>query len=313
MVSFSPTALVLDEMADLALYERYRAIVSQPELIHLFDRLIKEEQKHVAFWRKRAKGAPMRLDTGRAFKVGCLATFGRLFGASGMLLVLEAVEVHGIRKYLDLWNSSRDSAFCADIMAILKDELQHEDHMITHVAGRSVKPEGIRNAFLGFNDGSVEILGAVSGFSMAFTSVGHVLIAGFTVAVAGALSMAVGGFMATSAEEEVAALDKMRRRALSIEAEEREGESLASPFKAAITVGITYLVGALVPIAPFVFGARNAVPSMIVSGVLILCVSATLAFLSGMRIRRRLLMNGGLIVCAVVISTLLGHVLERWN
>lgn len=313
MSSFSPTTLVLDEMADLALYQRYRAFVAQPELIRLFDRLITEEEKHVAFWRKRAKEAPTRLNAARSLKVWCLGVFGRTFGVSGMLLVLEAVEVHGIRKYLDLWTSSRDIAFRKDIKAILKDELQHEDHMITLVAGRSVKPAGIRNAFLGFNDGSVEILGAVSGFSVAFTSVRHVLIAGLTVAVAGALSMAVGAFMATSAEEEVAALDKMRRRALSVEAEEREGESLTSPFKAAVIVGVTYLVGALVPIAPFVFGAKNVLPSIVVSGVLILGVSVTLAFLSGMRIRRRLLMNSGLIALAVSVSILLGHVLERWN
>jgi predicted membrane protein (TIGR00267 family) len=310
---FSPATLVLDEMADLALYETYRAYVRRPELIKLFDHLIAEEKKHVAFWKKKVDQPPMKLDASRAFKLRCLTLFGRMFGVSGMLLVLEAVEVHGIRKYLDLWSSAPEGSLRKDVLIILKDELQHEDHVITQVAGRSVRPEEIRNAFLGFNDGSVEILGAVSGFSAAFGNVWHILIAGFTVAVAGALSMAVGAFMATSAEREVAALDKLRRQALSIEAEKKEAESLSSPLKAAAIVGITYLVGALVPIAPFLFGATNALPSILVSGCLILIVSASLAFLSGMRIRRRLLMNGGLIAFAVAISTLLGLFLERWN
>ncbi len=313
MNHFSPSTLVLDEMADLALYQNFRKNLRQPELIRLFDTLIIEEKKHVAFWQKKTEVVPESLGIVRTFKVGALTQFGRLFGIPGILLVLEAIEVHGIRKYLDLWSSTSEVSLKADVMSILKDELQHEDHMITNVAGRSVRPEVIRNAFLGFNDGSVEILGAVSGFSAAFGNVWHVLIAGSTVAVAGALSMAVGAFMATSAEHEVAALDKLRRQALSIEGEKRESDALASPLKAALLVGITYLVGAFVPILPFLFGAQNAIPSILVSGVLILLVSATLAFLSGMRIRRRLLMNGGLIAFAVIVSTLFGMLLERWS
>lgn len=313
MSSFDPTVLVLDEMADLSLYEHYRSYVSHPELTRLFDHLILEERKHVAFWQKKIKEYPAGLDGWRSFKVEALALFGRVFGPSGMLLVLEAIEVHGIRKYLDLWKSIPQATMKADIIKILKDELQHEDHLITKVAGRSVRPDAIRNAFLGFNDGSVEILGAVSGFSAAFGNVWHVLMAGFTVAVAGALSMAVGAFMATSAEHEVAALDDLRRQALSIEAEEKAAVDGDSPTRAAVIVGVMYFIGALVPITPFLLGAKTAWPSVIVSGVLILIVSATLAFLSGMRIRRRLLMNGGLIALAVSISTLLGMFLERWN
>ena len=227
MKHFSPSTLVLDELADLTLYENFRTRVTQPELIRLFDHLILEEKKHVAFWKKKVTPAPTSLDLVRRMKVGALTLFGRMFGIPGMLLVLEAIEVHGIRKYLDLWVSTTETTLRADVMSILRDELQHEDHMITQVAGRSVRPEGIRNAFLGFNDGSVEILGAVSGFSTAFGNTGHVLIAGFTVAVAGALSMAVGAFMATSAEQEVTALDQLRRRVLSVQAEEREGASVA--------------------------------------------------------------------------------------
>jgi VIT1/CCC1 family predicted Fe2+/Mn2+ transporter len=313
MHSFSPTALVLDEMADLALYQQFRKHVSQPALVQLFDRLIAEEKKHVAFWRKKTDNPPATLGFLRTAKVASLSLFGAVFGTPGILLVVEAIEVHGIRKYLNLWSSAPESSVRADVMAILKDELQHEDHMITLVAGRSVRPEVIRNAFLGFNDGSVEILGAVSGFAAAFRDTTHVLIAGFTVAMAGALSMAVGAFMATSAEREVAALDELRARALSIKKEEEEAGSLASPLKAACIVGVTYLVGALVPILPFLFGARNALPSILLSGVLILTVSATLAFLSGMRVRRRLLINGGLIAFAVLVSTLFGMVLEHWN
>ena len=57
--------------------------------------------------------------------------------------------------------------------------------------------------FLGLNDGLVEILGAVSGFFGAFGEATMVLIAASTTAVAGALSMAAGAFLALNSEKEV--------------------------------------------------------------------------------------------------------------
>ncbi len=118
--------------------------------------------------------------------------------------------------------------------------------------------------------------------------------------------------MATSAEREVAALDDGRRRVLG-EKVDTEGRATSSPISAALLVGSTYLLGALVPVAPFAFGARTALPSIVVSGILILCVSATLAFLSGMHIARRLLLNGALIAFAVAVSTLLGVAIDYWR
>ena len=79
---------------------------------------------------------------------------------------------------------------------------------------RRINPERVRNIFLGLNDGLVEIVGAVSGFFGAFGDPATVLIAGTTTAVAGALSMAAGAFVATSSESEVRETELARRRFL---------------------------------------------------------------------------------------------------
>jgi hypothetical protein len=68
--------------------------------------------------------------------------------------------------------------------------------------------------FLGLNDGLVEILGAVGGFFVAFGSSMAVLAAGFTVAVAGAMSMAAGAYIGAGSEAEVRATEDERRRFL---------------------------------------------------------------------------------------------------
>ena len=75
--------------------------------------------------------------------------------------------------------------------------------LVTALTQRKINAEKIRNIFLGLNDGLVEILGAVSGFFGAFGSATMVLIAASTTAVAGALSMGAGAFLALSSEKEV--------------------------------------------------------------------------------------------------------------
>jgi len=66
------------------------------------------------------------------------------------------------------------------------------------------------------------------------------------------------------------------------------------------------VIGALVPLLPVLFGARTLLPSLLVAGGVIVLVSTILAFLSGMDVKRRILMNLAVIAAAVTISYLIG-------
>lgn len=101
----------------------------------------------------------------------------------------------------------------------------------------------MRNVFLGLNDGLVEILGAVSGFFAAFGNPVAVLAAGLTVAVAGALSMAAGAYVATGSEAEVRATEDERRRFLG---EAVASASSESPLASALVVGLVTGVAVVV-------------------------------------------------------------------
>ena len=93
-----------------------------------------------------------------------------IFGSTAVHLVLEAIEVHGVRKYLALWHEYQGKPLGEALRGILMDEFKHEDVLVTELTNRKINPERIRNIFLGLNDGLVEILGAVSGFFGAFGS-----------------------------------------------------------------------------------------------------------------------------------------------
>ena len=307
MSSTAPTALarqlVLDEIFDLALYRSLREI-ARGALRDALDELIRVETRHVAFWQEFfGLKALTTLDLGRRLKLGGLVAVCRVFGSGAIHVVLEAIEVHGVRKYLTVWSRYKDGPLGAALRGILEDEFKHEDMVVTGDAERRVNPERVRNLFLGLNDGLVEILGAVSGFFAAFGRSGAVLAAGFTVAVAGALSMGAGAYIASGSEAEVQSTEDERRRFLGDAVKDAAPES---PLVSALVVGLGYFAGALVPVLPVLFGAAGILPTVIAAGATIVAVSAIVAFISGMDVRRRILLNLAITGIAVAVTYAIG-------
>ena len=297
--------LVLDELFDLTLYRSLRALATG-ELGTILDRLIPIEARHFAFWQDSFGLRVERLDVARWLKLQLIVLACRLFGTSAIHLV---IEVYGVRKYLKVWSIYGAGPRGAAVRSILEDEFKHEDAVVTSTAEPRLNPERVRNIFLGLNDGLVEILGAVSGFFAALGSSTTVLMAATTVAVAGALSMAAGAWVAVDSESEIRATEMGRRRFLGEDVSADEaGES---PLRSAVVVGVSYLTGAVVPVLPVLAGATTALPSALTAGSLIIIVSMVLAFLSGMEMKRRVVANLVTIAAAVSITFAIGLVANR--
>ena len=295
--------LVLDELFDLTLYRELRT-VAPADLRRTLEELIPVETRHLAFWQNFFALRLTRLDWGRRIKLAVLLAVCRLLGAPAIHLVLEAIEVHGVRKYLKVWSRYGDQPLGGALREILEDEFKHEDATVGADGERRISPERIRNIFLGLNDGLVEILGAVSGFFAAFGRPGTVLIAGLTVAVAGALSMAAGTYAAVSSEAEVRDTETARRRFLGEDTPDGDGRE--SALGSAVLVGVSYFAGALVPVLPVLIGAHTALPSLVAGITVVVFVSTILAFLSGMDVRRRIAINLVLVTAAVSVTYLIG-------
>ncbi len=295
--------LILDELFDLSLYRKLWEI-SDPELQKTLAELISVEVGHFAFWQEFFKLKLPTLNLARRLKFWFIVLMCRIFGAPAVDLVLEAIEVYGVRKYLNVWEQYKNEPLGSAIRGVLEDEFKHEDEVVTRLKERIINPDRVRNIFLGINDGMVEILGAVSGF---FASLGQnalVLVAGLTTAVAGAISMAAGAYVAMSSEYEVR---KTQDEKLQFLGEKKEtGYKSESAIKAGLIVGISYFIGSSFPLIPVLFGARSPLPSILTGGSMILLVSVTIAFLSGMDIKKRTLTNLVLIALAVGITYLIG-------
>ena len=295
--------LILDELFDLSLYKALREIIDG-ESRKVLDELVLVETQHLAFWQKFFDLKLTTLDLPRRLKLQCMILLCRLFGSTAVHLVLEAIEVHGVRKYLSLWKSYQGQPLGHALEGILLDEFKHEDVLVTQLTERKINPEKIRNIFLGMNDGLVEIRGAVSGFFAAFGDAATVLIAASTTAMAGSLSMGAGIYVAISSEKEVKQTESDRQQFLKAETVRAGMEE--QPLASALVVGGSYIAGAMVPVLPVLFGAKDALPSLLTAGSMIILVSMVLAFLSGMDIKKRILTNLVIIACAVAITYAIG-------
>jgi vacuolar iron transporter family protein len=296
-------ALVLDELFDLQLFKKLQR-VSDPALQKTLSELASVEVGHHRFWQEFFGLHLSELDPARKLKLWFFTLVCRIFGPPAIDLVLEAIEIHGIRKYLRVWERYRNEPLGSALHGILEDEFKHEDEIVSRLKERILNPDRVRNIFLGVNDGMVEILGAVSGFFASLGQTSFVLVAGLTTAVAGALSMAAGAYVAMGSEAEVRKTQEERRQFLG----ETNGAGLPteSALKSALLVGISYFVGASFPLLPVFFGAQTPLPSILTGGGMILLISAIVAFLSGMNIKKRAFINLILIALAVGITYLIG-------
>ncbi len=296
--------LVLDELFDLTLYKRIRGVVSD-DLKPLFDELIPTETRHLKFWQDFFSDNTNKLDFRRRVKLGLLTTAARLFGNLGTHLVLEAIEVYGVRKYVTVWNRYKGTPTGDAVHRILEDEFQHEDEIVSSASQRLIHPERVRDIFLGLNDGLVEILGAVSGFFAALSSIPAVIAASAAVAVAGSISMAAGAYGALNSEKEVEKVEAAKREFIDGKAEEKK-EGSSSAAESAVVVGLSYFFGALVPVLPVLLGAGNIFWSLGFAAVVMLFISTVIAFLSGMRMRRRIVTNLVILLIAVGVTYAVG-------
>lgn len=294
--------LILDELFDLTLYKELRNI-SRGETKAVFAELIPIEERHLAFWQDFFQIKVTSLDPMRRIKLRVLVIVSWLFGENAMHLVLEAIEVYGIRKYLALWQAYRGEALGEAVRGILTDEFKHEDVVVSRMLVRKINPERIRNIFLGLNDGLVEIVGAVSGFFAAFGNPAAVLVAAFTTAVAGSISMAASGYAGASSQTEIEKMESTRKEFLG---EEKMQMSTESALFSGLSVGASYFIGAMVPVIPVIFGSKNLLLSLIAAAVAMTVTSLILAFLSGMMVRKRIILNLSMFGIAVAVTYAIG-------
>lgn len=139
----------------------------------------------------------------------------------------------------------------------------------------------------GSMDGLVTPLGVVSGVAGGTHSTHAVLVAGFAEACAGAVSMAAGEFTADQAEEESVT------------------HKTAYPLRQAFVMGLSYILGAIAPLLPYII--LNISAALPASVILTLLALSCVGFIRAKAIGTNILKSMLIVVCFGSLSALVGY------
>jgi len=137
-------------------------------------------------------------------KTSLYAVFLRLFGLALTFRLMESGERDAVELYSKMLGSPELKEDEKNTLRkILEDELVHEQELAEEESRFIKLLNHIRDMVLGMNDGLVEILSVTMGLAGAYGSSFYVALSGVVVAVAGALSMGIGAFVAARAQKQV--------------------------------------------------------------------------------------------------------------
>lgn len=298
--------LILHEHFDLKLYRSFLRLAKHEDLKKILTIMISEEERHGEIWKSFIKGHVPKFGIFLRTKYRILTLCAHLFGDVAIRIIVESIEVRGIYIYLILASNVRGTELEKPLDAILRDEIEHESMIVGGSYVEKITGERVRNFLIGFNDGLVEILGAVVGFYATLTNPSLIILAGLSVITAGAFSMAAGIYSASRAEHELHRIREAKRHFFNT------GQATVSfglgggSLGAAVIVGVAYILGGLTPLLPVFFNATGLVYSIIVSIIVIAVVSVIVAFVSGISVKRRVFLSIGLMAVAVVFAGVVG-------
>lgn len=261
-----------DELTDLDFYKRLSRRVSDPKLKESLTRLSNVEKEHSIFWRKHLEkeGKNVKGMKPKGLKVSFLLFLHRILGTGLTVKLLEYGEVETVARYRSYASrSKKDDNFKSGLEKIIDEEIEHEDVFSYTLEQNRERLERNRDIIYGISDGLVEVLAAIAGLTALLTNHLDIALGGLIVGVSGAMSMSVGAYLAKNSESQYK-ISKLRREAIlgnrehdRDQVELYRGESRRS----ALNVGLFYIFGAMIPIAPFLFLGRDI--ALILSVILV--------------------------------------------
>ncbi len=267
----------------------------------LLKRLAKKEIEHTGMWRaKLRKKGIMPKEPGNAFlSVWFFYIIRKIFGVSFMINILELDEDRIVNRYKalleakSLGRSERNS-----LKKLLITENRYESMIIAKIRQNEHTLKYTRSMILGLNDGIVEVLAAVSGFAALAAAPGIVVIGGIVVGISGTLSMTGGAYLAAKSHTIV-----------SSDSGDKTKES--EPLAEAYYTGVLYIIGALVPILPFLAGFGSYIGilfAIILATVVLSIASAVISVIGGTSIKRGAIEMVLISLIASLSTTFLGTI-----
>jgi VIT1/CCC1 family predicted Fe2+/Mn2+ transporter len=277
-----------EEAIHREVYKRLADRESDPWHKEILLRLHKIESEHVSIYSRVSGIKNIEVNW---LIVRIIVMLKSIIGTELVIKIMENRESRmesEIEEHMDLYGK--------EVKAAIKSE--HEEEMIkAKVLSFSPILSNIRDVVFGMNDGLVEIVAAVSGIGAALQTPILVIVAGMIVAISGTLSMAGGAYLSTDYQN-------------TIEKSRDKNYKYMSPIKSAAYVGISYIIGAMFPLMPFIFGIggyHGIAISIMLTALVLVFSSALISIIGNKPVIKRIVTTLLITFGIAAITILLGY------
>jgi VIT1/CCC1 family predicted Fe2+/Mn2+ transporter len=331
-----------EELFDSEVYLELGEKESDPVAKAFLFRMAEMEKKHASIWKEISEKRGIRigkLGIKDKLMIKFYGIIRKVLGLELTLKLLESNEENDIEKYNELAKSEElDDNEREKMREISIDEAVHEEMLTT------IKAKDVSDFVYGISDGLIEVLAATSGIAGAVSNPLVVALSGLIVGISGTLSMSIGAYLSTKSEKEI---NEHKREKVKIQKLVDRGEvskklsqilselgikdKIAqdisphlvdvaediiapkvdeSPLKSSAVTGLSYIVGAIIPIIPYFLrlgGMLGLITSYVIAGISIFLVGFMIGLLSDVNPKKKGLEMMGLGIGAAIVTHLIGQ------
>ncbi len=213
------------ERLSFQIYSKLFAIETDKKLKKKLGDLMDLDKKHMRVWQEIYSDLNIPIkDKSYVFEAQMFVLLRRLFGRGLVLSIINSMENEKVstlsKVFLSVPREQRQK-----VVEYLVEEL-YQERILKKESWESGLLTHIRDIVFGMNDGLVEVLAAVAGFTGIINSNILIAAAGTIVGLSGTISMAVGAYLSSKSEKDIDR-DSMSRLELELQvAKERLAEDI---------------------------------------------------------------------------------------
>ncbi|MCL4345081.1 MAG: VIT1/CCC1 family protein [Candidatus Thermoplasmatota archaeon] len=248
-----------DEVTDREFYRRLSVRIKNDKIKKSLKHLSEVEDYHADYWASRLSmlGQESKQLFPYRFKLVLLLFVTRIIGLNLTINLMERGEVESIIKYREFLKRINDSELAEGLNRIIEDEISHENLFNDMNERREKFLDRIQSFIYGMSDGLVEVLAAIAGLTAIIQNNFIIAMSGLVIGIGGTISMMLGAYLSKASESEFR-ISTIKREMLVDETVEgsKKSEINAQAGRSkdsAVTTGLSYVFGAIFPIAPFLF------------------------------------------------------------
>jgi predicted membrane protein (TIGR00267 family) len=250
-----------DELTDMVFYTYLYRKTVDPELKENFRKLATIENEHANFWGQALKSTNVNINkiSYRKLKYVFMKMVRNIIGGSLIINLLEHGEYQSVKKYKEyLDNYTQDDDYRNKVHELIVSEMQHEEIFANKISKSVKNIQKSRDFLYGMSDGLVEVLATLVGLSAIITSHIDIALSGVVVGLSGTFSMTLGAYLAQKSESEykIAMLNRKHIFSKSKGVQQMIDRYSSEATTSALNTALSYIVGAVIPILPFIFFSK---------------------------------------------------------